>query len=72
MLEQDLREFKCPQQFIQFKLGLKQANLNQQSIKSTLTLAQSTSDIERFLQKYNYHYQLQKQLGLLMVEPRRV
>jgi len=72
MLEQDLREFKCPQQFIQFKLGLKQANLNQQSIKFILMLAQSTSDIERFLQKHNYHYQLQKQLGLLMVEPHRV
>ncbi|MGB1291736.1 MAG: hypothetical protein ACPG5Z_06360 [Pseudoalteromonas sp.] len=72
MLEQDLRVYKCPQQFIRFKLGLKQANFNQQPIKFTLTLEQSTSDIERFLQKHNYHYQLQKQLGLLMVEPHRV
>lgn len=72
MLEHDLRAFKCPQQFIQFKLGLKQANTNKQPAKFILALEQSTSDIERFLQKHHYQYQLMQQLGLLIVEPIRV
>ncbi|MCQ8877136.1 sulfurtransferase TusA family protein [Pseudoalteromonas shioyasakiensis] len=72
MLEHDLRTFICPQQFIQFKLGLKQANCNKQSIKFILSLEQSTSDIERFLQKHHYQYKLEQQQGLLFVEPLRV
>ncbi|MFY8327261.1 hypothetical protein [Pseudoalteromonas sp. ZZD1] len=72
MLEHDLRTYNCPQQFIQFKLGLKQANCNKQPIKFIFSLEQTTSDIERFLQKHHYHYKLEPQLGLLFVEPLRV
>ncbi|MGS0535266.1 hypothetical protein [Pseudoalteromonas sp. SaAl2] len=72
MLEFDLRTYNCPQQFIQFKLGLKQANCNMRSIKFIFSIEQSTSDIERFLQKHHYQYKLEPQLGLLFVEPLRV
>ena len=72
MLEQDLRGFKCPQQFIQFKLALRQALATAQPIKFTLLAHQSTRDIERFLQKNHYCYKLEQQHGLLIVELNRV
>ncbi|CAM4399258.1 sulfurtransferase TusA family protein [Pseudoalteromonas ostreae] len=67
MLEQDLRGFKCPQQFIQFKLALRQA-ATAKTIKFTLLVDQSTQDMERFLQKNHYQYKLEQQRGLLIVE----
>ncbi|KPH63243.1 hypothetical protein AMS58_13045 [Pseudoalteromonas porphyrae] len=69
MLKQDLRVFKCPQQFIQFKLGLRQALLAQQTIEFRILEQQPIQDIERFLQKNNYQYKLEQQHGLLIVEP---
>ena len=72
MLDQDLRGFKCPQQFIQFKLALRQALAAAQSIRFTLLADQSTKDMERFLQKNHYQYKLEQQRGLLIVELNRV
>jgi TusA-related sulfurtransferase len=72
MLEQDLSAYRCPQQFIQFKLGLRKAASLQQSISFTINRQQSIDDIQRFLQKYCYCYTLDKQKGVLLVEPLRV
>ena len=72
MLHQDLRIYICPQQFIQFKLGLREALSKQQAITFTIVSDESVDDIERFLKKYAYSYNLDKQQGLLLVEPLRV
>lgn len=72
MLHQDLRSYRCPQQFIQFKLGLREALSKQQAITFTIASDESVDDIERFLKKYAYSYNLDKQHGLLLVEPLRV
>ncbi|ALQ08606.1 MULTISPECIES: hypothetical protein [Pseudoalteromonas] len=72
MLQQDLRIYRCPQQFIQFKLGLRKASSLQQSITFSLNNDENVDDIERFLKKYAYSYNLNKQQGLLLVEPLRV
>ncbi|AUL72432.1 hypothetical protein ATS72_001980 [Pseudoalteromonas sp. 13-15] len=72
MLHQDLRIYRCPQQFIQFKLGLREALSKQQAITFTIASDESVDDIERFLKKYAYSYNLDKQQGLLLVEPLRV
>jgi hypothetical protein len=72
MLKQDLRIYKCPQQFIQFKLGLRKALSLQQSITFSLNMGEAANDIERFLQKNDYNYNLNKQQGLLLVELLRV
>lgn len=51
MLELDLRAYKCPQQFIQFKLGLREAISLNQTITFNISSEQNTDDIERYLQK---------------------
>jgi TusA-related sulfurtransferase len=51
MLELDLRAYKCPQQFIQFKLGLREAISLNQTITFNISREQNTDDIERYLQK---------------------
>lgn len=72
MLELNLRTYKCPQQFIQFKLGLRDAISSKQTIIFIISSEQNTDDIERYLQKKAYYYKLNKQQGLLLVEPLRV
>lgn len=72
MLELDLRAYKCPQQFIQFKLGLREAISLNQAITFNISSKQNTDDIERYLQKKMYYYKLNKQQALLLVEPLRV
>lgn len=72
MLEHDLSAYRCPQQFIQFKLGLRKAASLQQSITFTINRQQGMDDIQRFLQKYCYCYTLNKEDGVLIVEPLRV
>ncbi|NWL16665.1 hypothetical protein FHG08_13305 [Pseudoalteromonas sp. Scap03] len=72
MLELDLRAYKCPQQFIQFKLGLREAISLNQTITFNISSEQNTDDIERYLQKKMYYYKLNKQQALLLVEPLRV
>ncbi|CAD2224967.1 conserved hypothetical protein [Pseudoalteromonas sp. 3J6] len=72
MLELDLRAYKCPQQFIQFKLGLREAISLNQAITFNISREQNTDDIERYLQKKMYYYKLNKQQALLLVEPLRV
>lgn len=69
MLELNLRTYKCPQQFIQFKLGLRDAISLKQAITFNISQEQNTDDIERYLQKKAYYYKLNKQQGLLLVEP---
>ncbi|TMP70286.1 hypothetical protein CWB76_11710 [Pseudoalteromonas sp. S1609] len=72
MLELDLRAYKCPQQFIQFKLGLREAISLNQAITFNISSELNTDDIERYLQKKMYYYKLNKQQALLLVEPLRV
>lgn len=72
MLELNLRSYKCPQQFIQFKLGLRNAVSLKQAITFFIDPVESIEDIERFLQKNSYSYRLNKQQGVLLVEPLRV
>ncbi len=72
MLELDLRAYKCPQQFIQFKLGLREAISLNQTITFNISSELNTDDIERYLQKKMYYYKLNKQQALLLVEPLRV
>ncbi|WP_372763126.1 hypothetical protein [Pseudoalteromonas sp.] len=72
MLEQNLSAYKCPQQFIQFKLGLRKAISAQQTITFIIAHQQDINDIERFLQKHGYCYNYNKQQGVLLVEPFRV
>ncbi|GAA61876.1 hypothetical protein P20652_3765 [Pseudoalteromonas sp. BSi20652] len=72
MLERDLNEFKCPQQFVQFKLALKNAQLSKQRITFVINKSADANDIERFLQKNDYSYNFNKQRGLLLVEPLHV
>ncbi|MEL0642305.1 hypothetical protein V6260_17030 [Pseudoalteromonas aliena] len=72
MLERDLKEFKCPQQFVQFKLALRSAQSSKQHIIFSVNKGESTNDIERFLQKHAYSYNFDKQRGLLLVEPLHV
>ena len=43
-----------------------------QQIKFVLLLSQPTQDMEIFLQKHHFYYQLDQQQGLLFVEPLRV
>lgn len=69
MLHQDLRAYRCPQQFIQFKLGLRKALSSQQTITFKINSDDSLDDIERFLHKNAYNYNVNKQQGLLLVEP---
>lgn len=72
MLERDLTKFKCPQQFVQFKLALKSAQSLKQCISFSINKGESVNDIERFLQKNAYRYNFNKQRGLLLVEPLHV
>jgi hypothetical protein len=72
MLKENLRIYKCPQQFIQFKLGLRKASSLKQSIIFSLNNNEDINDIERFLKKNSYRYNLNKQHGLLLVEPLHV
>lgn len=72
VLEYNLQQYKCPQLFIQFKLGLREALTSQQGIVFQLPTDQSTHDIERYLKKYYFQYQLKQQHHLLTVEPKRV
>lgn len=72
MLERDLKKFKCPQQFVQFKLALKSAQSSKQCISFSINKGESANDIERFLQKNAYRYNFDKQRGLLLVEPLHV
>lgn len=72
MLEYNLQQYKCPQLFIQFKLGLREALSNQQGVFFQLPVNQSTHDIERYLKKYHFQYQLEQQHHLLTVESKRV
>lgn len=51
MVERDLKEFECPQQFVQFKLALRSAQSSKQRITFSLNKGESANDIERFLQK---------------------
>ncbi|MBQ4833299.1 hypothetical protein J8L70_08610 [Pseudoalteromonas sp. MMG010] len=69
MLTLDLRHYQCPQQFVQFKLGLKKSHFEQSKIKFLIDLEQPITDIELFLKKNNYRYQFDKQSSLLIVEP---
>ncbi|AXV64855.1 hypothetical protein D0907_05920 [Pseudoalteromonas lipolytica] len=72
MLMCDLRPFKCPQQFIQFKLGLNKAVSANQSVTFTFNAAESSEDMQRFLEKHHYHFKIDLKLGVLIVEPIRV
>ena len=72
MVERDLKEFKCPQQFVQFKLALRSAQSSKHRITFSLNKGESANDIERFLQKNAYSYNFDKQRGLLLVEPLHV
>ncbi|PKH92422.1 MULTISPECIES: hypothetical protein [unclassified Pseudoalteromonas] len=72
MVERDLKEFKCPQQFVQFKLALRSAQSSKQRITFSLNKGESANDIERFLKKNAYSYNFDKQRGLLLVEPLHV
>ena len=72
MLERDLKPFKCPQQFVQFKLALKNAQSSKQHIRFSVNKDESAHDIERFLQKNAYRYNYDRQQGLLLVEPLHV
>lgn len=69
MLRCDLRQFKCPQQFVQFKLGLKKAQLAKQTVIFAFDVAHSNHDMLRFLDKHHYQYRLDLNLGELTVEP---
>ena len=51
MLHQDLRSYRCPQQFIQFKLGLREALSTRQAITFSVNSDESMDDIERYLKK---------------------
>lgn len=72
MLHVDLTPYSCPQLFIIFKLGLKNAILLQKAITFQLSVGQNTDDIERYLQKMMFSYKFDKQKKLLVVEPKRV
>jgi TusA-related sulfurtransferase len=72
MLEHDLRDYRCPQQFIQFKLGLRKAATLNKRISFYINTTDTMTDIERFLKKQCYYYKFDKQRGLLTVEPLRV
>lgn len=72
MLTVDLRGYKCPQQFIQFKLGLNKAISAQQAVTFTFNAAEATDDMQRFLEKHHYHFKIDLKLGVLIVEPIRV
>ena len=72
MLTVDLRDYKCPQQFIQFKLGLNKAVSAQQAVTFTFNAAEATDDMQRFLEKNHYHFKIDLELGVLTVEPIRV
>ena len=45
MLTVDLRDYKCPQQFIQFKLGLNKAVSAQQAVTFTFNAAEATLSV---------------------------
>ena len=72
MLTVDLRGYKCPQQFIQFKLGLNKAISVKQPVTFTFNAAEATDDMQRFLEKHHYHFKLDLEFGVLTVEPIRV
>ncbi|GKW52119.1 MULTISPECIES: hypothetical protein [Pseudoalteromonas] len=72
MLTVDLRGYKCPQQFIQFKLGLNKATSIKQPVTFTFNAAEATDDMQRFLEKHHYHFKIDLELGVLTVEPIRV
>ena len=69
MLMCDLRPFKCPQQFIQFKLGLNKAQSVNQPVTFTFNAEHSSDDMQRFLEKHHYHFEIDLELGVLTVEP---
>ncbi len=69
MLMIDLRDYKCPQQFIQFKLGLNKAVSVNQPITFTFNTASATDDMQQFLEKYHYDFKIDLELGVLTVEP---
>ncbi|WP_404339342.1 sulfurtransferase TusA family protein [Pseudoalteromonas mariniglutinosa] len=68
MLVCDLREYQCPQLFVQFKVGLNKALLTKQSIKFMINNKQSIRDIQRFLEKHQYHFEIDLELEILKVE----
>ena len=51
MLECDLKKFKCPQQFVQFKLALRNAQSSNKAITFSINNDESADDITRFLSK---------------------
>ncbi len=69
MLQCDLREYQCPQQFIQFKLALNKALLAKQSITFMFNNVQSTQDMQHFLEKHHHHFKINLQQGVLKVDP---
>ncbi|WP_338365623.1 hypothetical protein [uncultured Pseudoalteromonas sp.] len=72
MLECNLKQFKCPQQFVQFKLALRNAQALNQAITFSINNDESAADITRFLTKNAFTYEFDKYLGLLHVEPLHV
>ncbi len=56
MLTIDLRPFICPQQFVQFKLGLNRAAARQENICFLLPLGDKAKDIKTYLIKRRYDY----------------
>ncbi len=72
MLRYDLQQYKCPQLFIQFKLGLREALSNHQRVAFQLPVNEPIQDIERYLNKYHFQYQLKQSHYLLTVEAKRV
>lgn len=72
MLERDLKKFKCPQQFVQFKLALREAQLLKQAVTFSINNDESADDIKRFLIKNAYNYTFDQHLGLILVEPLHV
>ena len=72
MLECDLKKFKCPQQFVQFKLALRNAQSSNKAITFSINNDESANDITRFLSKNAYTYKFDQHLGLLLVEPLHV
>jgi len=63
----NLRGYKCPQQFVQFKLGLRRAKSLQQNVTFSFNVNEGINDIERFLTKNAYCYYVDKQNEVLLV-----
>lgn len=56
MKQYNLTAYTCPQQFVQFKLALKDIQLAQQGGELILDAAQSYKDIEAFLIKKQWTF----------------